>query len=165
MVQNSVKTYGELLLEAQTKTGHQEVGETLEPILKQLQKIIEEVVQLQAEAAMKAGFYLPKYYIHIFIVKDPQANQGMGAPNVLRIRKPHCRVTRPSPYQEEDHYLWSVTNLNDVKFEWCIPDKMTVDYIINNPNKFDKDYVLMLRKYCADKIDKIEDYMINGKVI
>lgn len=164
MVQNSIKTYGELLLEAQTKTDRQEVGETLEPILKQLQNIIEEIVQLQAESAMKGGFYLPKYYIHIFIVKDPLGANGMEAPNTLRIRKPHCRVTRPSPYQEEDHFLWSVTNLNDVKFEWCIPSKEIVQYVLSNPGKFHRDYVVMLRKYCEDKIDKIEDYMINGKV-
>lgn len=165
MVRNSSKTYGSLILEAQTKTDRQDVGETLEPILKQLKGIIEECVQQQAEKCLLKGFTLPKYYLHIFIVKDPQANQGQGAPNVLRIRKPHCRVTRPSPYQEEDHYLWSVTNLNEIKFEWCIPDKFTVQSILANPQNFDRNYVNMIRKYTQDKLEKLEDYVVGGKVI
>ena len=164
MVKNSTQTYGQLILEAQTKTDRQDVGETLEPILKQLKGIIEECVQLQAEACNKGGFYLPKYYIHIFIVKDPQAYHGQEAPNVLRIRKPHCRVTRPSPYQDEDHYLWSVTNYDHIKFEWCIPSHEVMQYILKNPNQFDVNYVRMLRQYASDKIDRIEDYMIDGKI-
>jgi hypothetical protein len=165
MVRNSDKTYGSLILEAQQKTDRQEIGETLEPILKQLKGIIEEVVQQQAEQCLKKGFTLSKYYIHIFIVKDPQANQGQGAPNVLRIRKPHCRVTRPSPYQEQDHYLWSVTNMNEIKFEWCIPDKNTVKCILANPQNFHPSYVAMIRRYCQDKLEKVEDYLVNGKII
>ena len=165
MVRNSSKSYGSLILEAQTKTDSQSVGDTLDPILKQLKSIIEECVQFQAEQCSKKGFDLPKYYIHLFIVKDPQANQGQGAPNVLRIRKPHCRVTRPSPYQEEDHYLWSVTNHNEVKFEWCIPDKFTVQAILANPQNFDREYVNMIRKYTQDKLEKLEDYVVGGKII
>lgn len=165
MVKNSDKTYGQLILEAQTKTDKQEIGETLEPILKQLKGIIEECVQLQAEVCAKKGFYLPKYYIHLFIVKDPQANMGQGAPNVLRIRKPHLRVTRPSPYQEEDHYLWSVENLNKIKFEWCIPDKNTVRSVLANPQNFDPSYVSMMRKYTSDKLEKLDDYLVDGKII
>lgn len=165
MVKGSDKTYGQLILEAQTKTGRQEVGETVEPLMQHLQNIIEDIVNKQYERCMEKSFDLPKYYIHIFIVKDPLASQGMGAQNVLRIRRPHCRVTRPSPYQEEDHYLWSVENYSNVKFEWCIPQKETVKYILDHPNEFDKDYVAMLRKYCEDKLDKIEDYVINDKII
>lgn len=164
MVKNSDKSYGQLLLEAQSKTDRQEVGETLEPLMIQLKGVVDECVQKQAEQCYKGGFTLPKYYIHIFITKDPQAAQGMGAPNVLRIRKPHCRTTRPSPYQEQDHYLWSVTNMNDVKFEWCIPDKMSLKYILDNPSKFDPSYVSMLRRYSLDKLEKIEDYMIKDKI-
>ena len=165
MVKDSNKTYGQLLLEAQSLTGtHQEVGDTVAPIMRQLKDLIEQVVQMQFEACEKGGFDLPKYYIHIFIVKDPMANQGMGAPNVLRIRKPHVRLTRPSPYQEEDHYLWSVTNYDKVQFEWCIPSKEVMTYILANPNEFDVNYVRMLRKFTSDKIDRIEDYMIDGKI-
>jgi hypothetical protein len=164
MVRNSDKTYGSLVLEAQTKTDRQDVGETLEPILRQLKGIIEECIQQQAEQCSKKGFYLPKYYIHIFIVKDPQANIGQGAPNVLRIRKPHCRVTRPSPYQDADHYLWSVTNLNEVKFEWCIPDKNTVRNILANPQDFHPDYVANIRKYVRGDMDKLEGYLVGSKI-
>lgn len=164
MVRNSDKTYGSLILEAQSKTDRFETGEILDPLLKQLKAIIEECVQQQAEQCLKKSFNLPKYYIHIFIVKDPQANIGQGAPNVLRIRKPHCRATRPSPYQDEDHYLWSVTNLNEVKFEWCIPDKNTVRAILANPQNFDRDYVAMIRAYTKDKLENLEDYVVDGKV-
>lgn len=165
MVKNSDKTYGQLILEAQTKTQRQDVGETLEPLMKQLQDIIEDCVNKQYEECLKKGFNLPKYYIHIFIVKDPLAAQGMGAPNVIRIRSPHCRVTRPSPYQEEDHYLWSVENYSKITFEWCIPNKQTLKYILHNPNQFDSKYVEMLRRYCKGNIEKIEDYLVEDKVI
>lgn len=165
MVKDSNKTYGQLLLAAQKLTDiHQEVGDTVAPIMRQLKEIIEQIVQMQFEACEKGGFDLPKYYIHIFIVKDPMASQGMGAPNVLRIRKPHVRKTRPSPYQEEDHYLWSVTHYDKITFEWCIPSKEVMTYILANPNEFDINYVKMLRKFASDKIDRIEDYMIDGKI-
>jgi hypothetical protein len=166
MVTGSDKTYGELILQAQSlmDTG-QEVGETVEPMMRQLKNIIEQVVQMQYDQCMKEGFDLPKYYIHIFIVKDPLASQGMGAHNILRIRKPHVRVTRPSPYQDEDHYLWSVTNYDHIKFEWCIPTKETMHYILQNPHMFDKDYVRMLKLYCDDKFEKLEDYLVGDKII
>jgi hypothetical protein len=89
----------------------------------------------------------------------------MGAHNVLRIRRPHCRVSRPSPYQDEDHYLWSVTNYSNIRFEWCIPQKSVMKYILNNPNQFDPSYVSMLRKLANDKFEKLEDYVINEKVV
>lgn len=166
MVKNSDKTYGQLILEAQKiLQGYQEVGETLEPIMKQLEGIIEQCVQMQYDKCQEKGFHLPKYYIHIFIVKDPLASQGMGAHNVLRIRRPHIRVTRPSPYQEEDHYLWSVSNYDHIQFEWCIPNRETMSYILTHPNEFDEEYVTMLRKFCHDKLEKIDDYVVNDKVI
>ena len=161
MVQGSDKTLGQLLLEAQTKTGHQEVGETVAPILRQLKDIIDQIVQMQYEACQKGGFELPQYYIHIFIVKDPLASQGMETHNVLRIRKPHIRVTRPSPYQDEDHYLWKVTNYDKVEFQWCVPQKEIVAYILSHPNEFDPSYVRMLRKYTQDKIEKLSDYQLS----
>lgn len=166
MVKDSNKTYGELILEAQKMTsGIQEVGETVGPIMLQLKGIIEQCVQMQYEKCQEKGFHLPKYYIHIFIVKDPLASQGMGVHNILRIRKPHLRVTRPSPYQEEDHYLWSVENYDHVKFEWCIPSKEILSYILAHEHEFDKDYVIMLKRFMHDKIEKIEDYLVNDKII
>jgi hypothetical protein len=165
MVRGSSKTYGQLILEAQAKTGYQEVGETVQPLMQKLKAAIEDAAQQQYEQCMKKGFDLPKYYIHVFVVKDPLASQGMGAHNVLRIRRPHCRVSRPSPYQEEDHYLWSVTNYSNIKFEWCVPQRETMKYILDNPTKFDPGYVSMLRKLVSDKFEKLEDYVINEKVI
>lgn len=164
-MQNSDKTYGQLLLEAQKLTEAPQVGECLEVTLGQLKGIIEQVVQKQWEVCEKKGFRLKKYYIHIFIIKDPLASQGMGVNNVLRIRKPQARTTRPSPYQEEDHYLWSVTDMDRVKFEWCIPQKQVISYILANPQEFDADYVRMLRRYVSDKLETLDDYVVDGKVI
>ena len=165
MVKGSDRTYGQLLLDSQKLVSDgQSVGDTVAPMMQQLNNVIEQVVQMQYEQCQKLNFHLPKYYIHIFIVKDPLASQGMGVNNILRIRKPHVRLTRPSPYQEEDHYLWSVTNYDKIKFEWCIPTEEIVVYILANPHEFDKSYVQMLRDFCNDKIDKIEDYVIDGKI-
>lgn len=158
MVKNSDKTYGQLILEAKQKTDKQEIGETSQPIAKQLENFVNETVQKQAEACFDKGFTLDKYYIHISIIKDP------WSPNVLKIVPHPIRQTRPSPYQKEDHYLWSVTNMNHIQFEWCIPSKEILTYILKHPNEFDMNYVRMLKKYCEDKIDRIEDYMIKGKL-
>lgn len=141
-----------------------EVGDILPDLMTKLKNAVEDAVQKQYDECNEKGFTLDKYYIHIFITKEEHAAKIYGAPNVLRIRKPHCRVTRPSPYQEEDHYLWSVTNMNEIKFEWCIPKKEVIGYILKNPHEFDPNYVKMLQMYTNDKLDKIEDYMIDGKI-
>ncbi len=137
---------------ARTLTDRQEVGETLEPLMDKFKEIIEDCVQKEYERGIKG-----RYYIHIWVQKEPYAQ------NALRIY-PQCRRTRPSPYQGHDHYLWSVQDGGVVKFEWCIPNKETVKYILANPNKFDVGYVKMLRAYCNDKIDKLEDYFLDGKI-
>jgi hypothetical protein len=152
MVKNSELTYGQLMEKARKMTDRQEIGETMPAIMDKLKSIIEECVQKEHERGTKG-----RYYIHIWVQKEPYAQ------NAMRIY-PQCRRTRPSPYQGHDHYLWSVSNGGNVKFEWCIPNKETLNYILANPSKFDAKYVAMLRKYCADKIDKIEDYMIGGKI-
>lgn len=153
MVKGSDKTYGQLMQEAAKMTGKQEVGETVEPVMAKMKEIIEDAVQKNYEKGITG-----KYYIHIWINKEPYAA------NTLHIY-PQCRRTRPSPYQGNDHYLWSVEDGGFVKFEWCIPNKETLAYILNNPSKFDHKYVAMLRNFCNDKIDKIEDYMIGDKII
>jgi len=158
MVKNSEKTYGQLLLEAKKQTDRQEIGETVGPMMKDLEKLVNKIASDQAEKCFEKGFHLEKYYIHISIIKDP------WSPNVLKIYPHPIRQTRPSPYQKEDHYLWSVTNLSHIEFEWCIPSKEILTYILKNPNEFDPSYVNMLRRYCTDKIDRIEDYMIKGKL-
>jgi hypothetical protein len=153
MVKGSDKTYGELMLEARSISDRQEVGETLEPLMAKFKDIIEDAVQKNYENGVTG-----KYYIHIWLQKEPYAN------NTLHIY-PQCRRTRPSPYQGDDHYLWSVEDGGKVTFEWCIPKKETLAYILKHPHEFDVDYVRMLKKYCADKLEKIDDYMVNDKII
>lgn len=153
MVKNSEKTYGELMIEARAKTNRQEIGETMPSLMGRFKDIIDECVQKEYEHGTTG-----KYYIHIWIQKEPYAQ------NALRIY-PQCRRTRPSPYQGHDHYLWSVQDGGRVTFEWCIPSKETLNYILANPNKFDIKYVAMLRKYCEDKLEKIDDYLVDGKII
>lgn len=147
MVKNSTKTYGELMLEARAKQDWQEVGETVGPIMGKFKEIIDEAVQKEFERGTRG-----KYYIHIWVQKEPYAQ------NALRIY-PQCRRTRPSPYQGHDHYLWSVDDGGMVTFEWCIPKKEIVKFILSNPNEFDVNYVRMLRKYTQGRIDNMEDYV------
>lgn len=153
MVQGSEKTYGALMLEAAQKTDKQEVGETLEPVLTRFKTIIDNAVQKNYEKGIKG-----RYYIHIWVNKEPYAN------NTLHIF-PQCRRTRPSPYQGHDHFLWSVDDGGKVNFEWCIPKKEALNYILSNPNEFDKDYVRMLRRFVSDKIENISDYIYKGEII
>lgn len=141
------------MLEARSKNDRQEVGETNEAVMNCFKEIIDYAVQKTHEQGITG-----QYYIHIWVQKDPYAQ------NALHIY-PQCRRTRPSPYQGHDHYLWRVEDGGKVTFEWCIPTKEVLTYILNNPNKFDPSYVRMLRKYSLDKLEKIEDYMVEGKVI
>lgn len=152
MVRGSDKTYGQLMQEAASITDRQEVGETNEALMKQFESIIEEAVQKNHEKGVRG-----KYFIHIWVTKEPYAN------NTLHIY-PQCRRSRPSPYQGHDHYLWSVEDGGRINLEWCIPSKEVLTYILANPNKFHPSYIRMLRAYCKDQIDKIEDYMVDGEV-
>jgi len=163
---NTDLSYTQLMQTAASMTDNSmEVGDILPELMQKLKAAIESAVQDQYDLCQEKGFTLPKYYIHVFITKEEHAAKIYGAPNVIRIRKPHCRVTRPSPYQEDDHYRWSVTNMNEIKFEWCIPKKEIIGYILANPHEFDANYVKMLQMYVDDKMDKIEDYMIDGNVV
>lgn len=147
------KTYGQLMHEARSLTDRQEVGETVGPIMDRFKLIIEDAVQKNYENGIRG-----KYYIHIWLQKEPYAN------NSLHIY-PQCRRTRPSPYQGSDHYLWSVEDEGLVKFEWCIPKKEVLQYILANPHEFDEAYVGMLKSYCQDKLERIEDYLVEGNII
>jgi len=153
MVKGSDKTYGSLVLEARAKTDYQEVGETSSDLMLKFKEIIEEAVQKTYEQGITG-----KYYIHIWVQKDPYTQ------NAIHIY-PQVRRTRPSPYQGNDHYLWSVTEQCNVKFEWCIPKKEVMAYILNNPSEFDPKYVSMIKGYTEDKLEKMEDYLVDGKVI
>ena len=152
MVRNSEKTYGELMLEARSQTGFQEVGETVNPLMAKFKDIIEEAVQKNHDNGVKG-----RYYIHIWVTKEPYAQ------NSLHIY-PQCRRTRPSPYQGNDHYLWSVDDGGLVNFLWCIPKKEVLNYILSNPNEFDKDYITMLRRYANDKLESLSDYIVGDKI-
>jgi len=140
------------MLEARAKNDRQEVGETLEPLMDKFKLIIEEAVQGNYDKGIRGD-----YYIHIWVTKEPYAQ------NSLHIY-PQCRRTRPSPYQGNDHYLWSVKDGGKVNFEWCIPKKEVLTYVLKHPNEFDPKYVAMLRRYTADKLEKIEDYLVDGKI-
>ena len=153
MVKGSDKTYGELMLEAASKTDFQSVGETSEALMSRFKDIIEEAVQGNYDKGTKG-----KYYIHIWVQKEPYAN------NTLHIY-PQCRRTRPSPYQGHDHYLWSVEDGGRVEFEWCIPRKEVLRYILANPHEFDINYVKMLRQYCNDTLETDSDYVVKPNMI
>lgn len=153
MVRGSEKTYGQLMQEAALLTDRQEVGETLEAVMERFKTIIDEAVQANYEKGVKG-----RYYIHIWIQKEPYAQ------NAIRIY-PQCRRTRPSPYQGNDHYLWSVDDGGVVNFQWCIPSQEVLNYVLGNPHKYDPDYVRQLRSYVSGKIENISDYMVDGKVI
>lgn len=152
MVKGSDKTYGSLMLEARSKTDFQEIGEVTPALMEKFKNIIEEAVQGNYEKGVKG-----KYYIHIWVTKEPYAQ------NALHIY-PQCRRTRPSPYQGNDHYLWSIEDGGKVTFEWCIPKKEVVAYVLKYPHEFDVNYVRMLKKYCKDKLEKIDDYLIDGNI-
>lgn len=139
--------------EAASLTDHQEIGETTEALMERFKDIIEDAVQKNYEKGVRG-----KYYIHIWLQKEPYAQ------NAIRIY-PQCRRTRPSPYQGNDHYLWSVEDGGKVTFLWCIPKQEIVKYVLANPNKFDADYVRQLQAYTRDRIEKISDYLVDGKVM
>lgn len=151
MVKNSEKTYGDLMLEARAMTAASEIGEIQPDIEKRFINIIEEAVQANHDNGVRG-----KYYIHIILRKEPYAN------NALHIY-PLCRRTRPSPYQNADHFLWSVDGAQ-VTPEWNIPSKEVVGYVLSNPNKFNAEWVAMLRKYCSDKLESLSDYIVGDKI-
>lgn len=153
MVKCSDKTYGQLMLEASQLTERQEVGETNEALMKQLKGIIEEAVNLQAE---KGKFY-KQYYIWIRFRKEPYTA------NALHLY-PMCRLTRPSPYQDKDHILWSVTNMNEVKFEWNVMSDELTNYVLANKPMFHDHTVAMAKAYKEDKLEKLDDYLVDGKI-
>jgi hypothetical protein len=153
MVLNSTKTYGQLMQEAAALMDKQEVGETLEAVMERFKKIIEDAVQANYDNGVTG-----KYYIHIWVQKEPYAQ------NAIRIY-PQCRRTRPSPYQGNDHYLWMVEDGGKVTFQWCIPKQEVLNYVLGNPEKYDPAYVRSLRAYVKGNIENIRDYMTDGEVI
>lgn len=135
-----------------------EVGEIIRDFMPVLKSYLDDIVQQQYDACIKGGFHLPKYYIWILYYKNNHTQKLVFRPAI-------CRVTRPSPYQDEDMLLWSVTDYDHVKFEWAIPKKDKLKYILENPDKFDKAHVKMLRDYVEDRIEKPADYVVKDKPI
>lgn len=127
-----------------------EVGEMLKYANRRMLHVINNIVKKNYDQGTRG-----KYYIHLWF----QTQDDGYVPNY------HCRRTRPSPYQMQDHYLWSVEDGGKVNFEWCIPKKEVLTYILKNPNEFDAEYVNMLRKYLVDKLENASDYVVNGKLV
>jgi hypothetical protein len=134
-----------------------EVGEILQSFMPKLQNHISNIAQQQYDKCMEKGFDLKKYYVWILYYKSNKEGKLVFRPAI-------CRSTRPSPYQDEDMLLWSVTNYDHIDFEYAIPKKETLNYILANPDKFEKNHVEMLRKYVQDKIEKVEDYLVDGVI-
>jgi hypothetical protein len=127
-----------------------EVGEMLKYANRRLLHVINNIVQMSYDKGIRG-----KYYIHFWF----QSTSEGYAPKFL------CRRIRPSPYQMEDHYLWSVEDGGKVNFEWCIPKKEIRTYILGHPYEFDSKFVEMLKKYMAGTLDQISDYVVKSKVI
>jgi hypothetical protein len=149
MVKNSDKKYGELMLQARNVTDRMEIGEATPGLFKAFKDKIDEAVQEQYEKNP-----IKNFYIHLWATKEPYSNNNIHI---------HChnRITRPSPYQGQDHYLYSVTNYCKVDFEWCIPNKETLAFILKNPHKFNVEYVRLLKKYVNDTLEKTSDYILD----
>lgn len=137
MVKNSDQTYGQIITDLMSKPnpGNQEVGETMDEIGKKAwMNVFKEAIE--GNKNVKG-----KYYIWIFAFKDPIC------PQALRIR-PFTRKTRPSPYQEQDHYLYSYDNdSGKLEFHWCVPRKEVVANVLKNPYKYPSSYVDMLTQF------------------
>lgn len=134
-MKNTDKTYGELILEAQKATGHQDVGETANAILE------EKFAKIFCESIEGNKNITCDWYIWIIARNDAYAD---NATHLI----PITRKTRPSPYQAVDHYLWKYEPKNSrLIFQWCIPRQETMIYVLKNPTKFDPNYVRMLLKY------------------
>ena len=157
MVKNSDKTYGQLIQEARQMTDRQEVGDTVRELLKYFKNLIDETCQQQAENCMSKGFTLPKYYIWIRLRKDDLTS------NALHIL-PQARVTRPTKDQAKDHFLWSVTNLNQIKYEWSVISNELANFIIANKHQFHPHTVAMTESQLSGKIEPINEYLVNGKL-
>jgi len=134
-----------------------EVGEIVQANMPRLNDYISDIARQQYEVCMDKGFKLPKYYIWILYYKSKKSGE-------LVFRIPICRSTRPSPYQDEDMILWSVTNYDKIKCEYSIPKKQTIKYILANPDMFEKSHVEMLRKYVQDKLETLDDYLVGDKI-
>lgn len=160
MVKNSDKTYGQLIVEAKMKTDKQEVGETVSELSKYFIRLVEEICQQQAERCIERGFRLSKYYIWIGLRKSDLTA------NALHII-PTIRVSRPTPDHTifKDSILWSVTDMNKIKYEWNVIADELANYILNNKPRFDVQTILQAIKQKTNKIDKIEDYIINDKLM
>ena len=126
-----------------------EVGEMLKYANRRMIHVMDNIVQMNKDRGIKG-----KYYIHFWF---QQRKEGYE-PNF------QCRRTRPSPYQKQDHMLWSVTDSGQPKYEWAIPKKEVITYILANPHDFDPEYVKLLKEYKDDKLEKIEDYLVDGDI-
>ena len=143
--------------EARQMTDKQEVGDTTNELLKYLKDLVNECVNQQAEKCLEKDFTLKKYYVWIIFRKD-----GLSANNIHFL--PQTRVTRPFKSQAKDHILWSVTNMNEIKYEWNVISDELANYIIHNKPKFHDQTVKMAENQLKNKIEKIENYVLDGSI-
>ena len=146
-----------LLLKSKRRFDGREIGDIQTIVNQQMIDAINKIVQQNYDACIKVGQHIPNYYIHIFLNTHQVGAGQIGV-------KIHSRRTRPSPYQEEDHILYKVTNYDHIEYVWNIPKREYLAYILANPNEFDKDYVTMIRQYLNDKLEKLEDYLVDGEI-
>ncbi len=126
--------------------------EIIAPHIKRFEDVIQELAQKQYDKGTRGT-----YYIHSWVRNDPNDPKKF-------IRFTQCRRSRPSPYQDYDHALYLIDENLICHFQWSIPNKQELKYMLENPEKYDPSSIAMLRKYCEDKIERIEDYMVNGKL-
>ena len=138
-------TYGDAIIKARSQTDRQEVGETREAIEEHFAKIFCEAIEGNKNVKQD-------WYIWIRVRHDAYADNAMHL-------IPMTRLTRPSPYEAQDHYLWLYRpNRNELVYQWNIPSKLIVANVLANPTKYDPEWVRMLRKYQKGTLD--QEYII-----
>jgi hypothetical protein len=123
------------------------------PHIRRMKDVIEELAQKEYDKGIRG-----RYYIHSWVRQHPEEKNEF-------IRFTQCRLSRPSPYQDYDHALWLIDENQICHFEWSIPNKQELRYMLANPERYDPSSIKMLRRYCEDKLEKIEDYLVNDKLI
>lgn len=148
-----VKPLQSKLLKRKQAHGHHQLGDVLSHNLDRLFKLVTNVAHQEYKKGITGN-----YYIHVWFAPSHENKDRVV---------PWCqsRKTRPSPYQMYDHYLWRVESTDKIEFQWCIPKKEIVSYILAHPSEFDLSYVAMLKKFCSDKLEHLSDYMEKGKIV
>jgi hypothetical protein len=131
-IEKTKETFGEKLAKIHTDTTRQEVGETYNEVSKEW---LEKIKSIISENQKIHG----KYYIQIVQKREPYS---------IQVIKHVFFVRRSRPIPEHDMYLYSMNNdTGKFQFEWCIPDKKTIEMTLLQPFRYPKEFVDMLRSY------------------